>query len=202
MKEIEIINFLKGNIEPIEDKYDGNGYRAAARLTDGTLLPCVIFRNPRAITKLALRRFQEERDGVGVFVRNPKGYREIVKSFITSGNRIATYNIDSISLSKYAFPISVIRQIHGETSMGWTGFKVKMKDGNIFRFGTSLYTEFFNMPEGYAVEDIERIVNQGDSSEDASGNMDSQSPAFHSGGSNDPAVYRERLFFNCFVEDL
>jgi hypothetical protein len=202
MKEIEIIKFLKENIEPIEDKYYGNGYRAAAQLTDGTLLPCVIFRNPRAITKLALRRFQEERDGVGVFVRNPKGYRIIVTDFITRGNRIATYDIDSISLSKFAFPVSILQQIHGETSMGWTGFKVKMKDGNIFKFGTKLYTEFFNMPEGYTVEDIEKIINQSDFSDGMSGNQNNQSPARYSDGPTDPVIYRERLFFDCFVEDL
>ena len=60
-----IIKFLKNNIEPIENNIYGLGYRASAYLTDGTFLPCVIFRNPDNYVNLALKRFKEEQKGKG-----------------------------------------------------------------------------------------------------------------------------------------
>jgi hypothetical protein len=62
----EIINFLKENIEPLEDNVYGLGYRASVYLKDGTFLPCVLFRNPNAVVNLAIRRFKEEKGGNGI----------------------------------------------------------------------------------------------------------------------------------------
>src|SRR5712664_2974149 len=45
MKSSEIIKFLKMEIEPLPDDICGNRYRAAAYLTDGTYLPCVVFQS-------------------------------------------------------------------------------------------------------------------------------------------------------------
>ena len=65
--EEEIIKFLKDNVEPYPDNIYGVGYRASAYLKDGTYLPCVIFRNPATIVKLATRRFKEEIKGNGIY---------------------------------------------------------------------------------------------------------------------------------------
>lgn len=66
----EIINFLKENIEPLEDNVYGVGYRASVYLKDGTFLPCVLFRNPNAVVNLAIRRFKEEKGGNGIFSKS------------------------------------------------------------------------------------------------------------------------------------
>ncbi len=34
-----------------------------------------------------------------------------------------------------------------------------MKDGKCFSFGTAFHFEFFDMPKGYFVEDIDKIIN-------------------------------------------
>jgi hypothetical protein len=190
MKNTEIIQFLKENVEPLKNDIFGDGYRVAVHLTDGTFLPCVIFRNPRTITELVIKRFRNEHNGVGLFGRKIKDYYENVKYFATYGNRIKEYYIDSISLSKYAFPISVLQQIGSETAMGWTGFKVRMKDGSIFKFGTTANTEFFHMPDGYAVEDIDKIENGDDRS------------ILYSKVSDETIIYRECIFFECYIENL
>jgi hypothetical protein len=57
MKNTEIIKFLKENVEPLKNDIFGDRYRAAVHLTDGTFLPCVIFRNIRTITELVIKRF-------------------------------------------------------------------------------------------------------------------------------------------------
>ena len=125
----EIIKFLKNNIEPLENNAYGLGYRASAYLIDGTFLPCVIFRNSKTIVELAIRRFREE---YASDKAKKIGLYEIVKSFVASGNCINDYNISKVQKSEFAFPISIQKQIQGETSMGWTGFVVKMNDGKSF----------------------------------------------------------------------
>jgi hypothetical protein len=83
----DIIKFLKANIQPLDDNTYGLGYRASATLKDGTFLPCVIFRNPSTLINLAIRRFKEEQSGKSIFSKSSGlGYREIVKTFVASGN--------------------------------------------------------------------------------------------------------------------
>ena len=43
----EIAEFLRKQIEPLNDSNPGQGYRAAVYLTDKTYLPCVIFRTQK-----------------------------------------------------------------------------------------------------------------------------------------------------------
>lgn len=62
-----IMALLKDNIKPLKNNVMGDGYRAAVYLVDGTYLPCVIFRNPKTIVDLAIRRFEQERSGRGIF---------------------------------------------------------------------------------------------------------------------------------------
>lgn len=112
----DIINFLKDNIQPLGDNAYGLGYRAAATLKDGTFLPCVIFRNPSTLINLAIRRFKEEQTGKSIFSKSSGlGYREIVKTFVASGNCVNHYDIVKVDKSRFAFPLDIQKQITGET---------------------------------------------------------------------------------------
>jgi len=199
----EIINFLKDNIEPLDDNAYGVGYRASAYLTDGTFLPCVIFRNPKTVVNLAIRRFKEEQSGKGIFNRaSGLAYADIVKSFVTKGNCINDYDIERVEKSSHAFPLTIQQQIHGETTMGWTGFAAKMKDGKYFGFGTSFHWEFFQMPEGYSVDDIDEVINH--SYVLNSGELKNHEVPFfkHPEDYKDAIIFRARPFFECYLENL
>jgi len=172
-------------------------------LKDGTYLPCVIFRNPSTIVKLAVRRFKEESKGNGIFNKaSGIGYYNIVKSFVTNGNRINEYDIERVEKSKYAYPLAIQKQITGETTMGWTGFAAKMKDGKVFGFGTSFTFEFFSMPEGYSVEDIVEIINHSYVLKTGELRSHRQGPLTRPEEYKDAVVYRERPYFDCFIDNL
>lgn len=139
----ELILFLRNNIEPLENMVYGREYRASIYLIDGTSLPCVSFRNSKNIVELASRRFREEELGKGVFKEKTNAYEEIIKSFVAKRNCVNDYLIAKVEKSKNAFPISILKEIQGETTMSWTGFAAKMKDGKYVGFGTQFSTEFF-----------------------------------------------------------
>jgi hypothetical protein len=202
MQTEEIVKFLKKNIEPIEDSINGKGYRAAVYLTDGTYLPCVIFRSTKEITNLAIRRFKEEQKGKGLFGKSATSYYRIVQHFVTSGNKINVYDIDKVEVSKNAFPLSIQKQIRGETTMGWTGFVVKMKDNKCFSYGTRFLMEFFEVPENYSTSDIAEIINHSYVSA-IDGEVKSHRVPFSEYPDDYPEgnVLRERPFFNCYIEN-
>ena len=99
------------------------------------------------IARLALQRFEQEKKGKGIFGSNKSSdaYERIVKHFLTAGNRINNYDIAKVVTSRYAIPISILSKIKGETTMGWTGFVLEMRDGILLPFGTSFGMEFFNI---------------------------------------------------------
>ena len=202
MKEQDIIEFLKNNIEPLENTAYGNGYRASVYLLDGLFLPCVIFRNSATITKLAIKRFKDEQSGRNIFKNNANGYMDIVKTFVAKGNCINSYDIASVGVSKFAFPLSILKQIKGETTMSWTGFAAKMKDGKYFGFGTTFLMEFFQMPENYSLDDIEEIITHSYVSQN--GELCSHKAPFFEAPDDykDAIIYRERPFFECYIDDL
>jgi len=197
MSEKDILTYLRENIEPLE-KFYGASYRASVYLVDGLYLPCVVFRNPNQIVEFAMKRFEKEQSGQSIFRNHPDGYKETVKSLVTTGNCINVYDIARVEKSKCAFPVSILKQIRGETSMGWTGFSAKMKDGKYLGFGTTLYFDFFHMPDNYTVEDIDEIINN--SYVLKTGELWS----YKRGTDNykDAVVYRERPFFECYIDDL
>jgi hypothetical protein len=79
-----------------------------------------------------------------------------------------------------------MQEINGETSMSWTQFTVRMKDGAEFEFGTAFNMQFFNMPNGYSGSDIAKII-----------------PATRGTARNSGAVlFRERPFFSCFIDGI
>ena len=200
----EIIKFLKSEIEPIEDENIGLGYRASVYLKDGTYLPAVIFRNPNLIVDQAIKRFKEEKSGKGFidWGKEKDAYREIVKLFVTKGNKINDYDIEKVEESPFAFPIEILKTIRGETTMAWTGFVARMKDGKVFGFGTSFLMEFFQLPNGYDASDIEEIINHSYISK--TGELKSHKiPFFQRPDDYDiNAIHRERLFFECYLEGL
>ncbi len=199
----DIIKFLKDNIQPLDDNGYGLGYRASATLKDGTFLPCVIFRNPATLINLAIRRFKEEQSGKSIFSKSSEhGYREIVKTFVASGNCVNHYDIAKVDKSRFAFPIDVQKQIKGETSMSWTAFVAKFKDGRHLSFGTTWNWEFFDLPDDFKAEDIGEIINHSyllktgevvghRSSFDRVTRMDEMEK-----------IYSDRQFFECYVDNL
>ncbi len=197
----EIVDYLKSRVEPLEDSLYGNGYRVSAYLKDGTYLPCVIFRNSAAITNLAIKRFKDETTGKSIFSRSPDlGYYEIVKTFVSSGNRINHYDIEKIELSKYAFPIDTIKKLRGESKMGWTGFVGKMKDEKLYSFGTDWHVAFFEIPTGYSAEDIVDVINH--SYIGKNGEIKSyHTPDVYEMFSKD-MVFHSKPFFDCYIEGL
>ncbi len=199
----DIIKFLKENIQPLEDNAYGLGYRASATLKDGTFLPCVIFRNPATLINLAIRRFKEEQSGKSIFSKSSGlGYREIVKTFVASGNCVNHYDIAKVDKSRFAFPLDVQKQIKGETSMSWTAFVAKFKDGRHLSFGTTWNWEFFDLHDDFNAEDIVEIINH--SYLLKTGEIVGHRSSFDRVTRKDEMekIYSDRQFFECYVDNL
>ena len=136
----------------------------------------------------------------GGIIRGDDPYGQIVATFMT-GNSIAGYNVQSASESKFAIPMPLLKQIHGETTMGWTGWVFRMKDGRLFSYGSTFNMEFFQLPEGYEFSDVEEVVNH--AFVDSAGLVSSLRrgaglPSNYPHGS----VLRERVFFTCAVDGI
>src|SRR5229473_3064860 len=144
MKSNELAKFVTDNIEPLKDSIYGNRYRAAAHLTDGTYLPCVVFQSRQAQVQLALRRFKELR-----WKRSQ--YRGVVETFVSGGSHVAEYNLKAVEISPFAWPLGLLKTIHGETTMGWTAFVAEMNDGTMHSYGTQFHYEFFELPQAYSL---------------------------------------------------
>nr|WP_299167677.1 hypothetical protein [uncultured Allomuricauda sp.] len=204
MKNTEIIQFLKDNIEPLEREFEGKLYRCSAHLKDGTYLPCVVFQNPEPTVNRAIKRLKEERTGKSIFAKSSgvDGYRDMVKLYTTGGNKVNEYDIVRVEISPFAFPKNILSAIRGETTMSWTGFGVKMKDGKEFGFGTSFLFEFFQMPDGYVANDIDEILNHRYMS--ISGELKEHKVPFMEWPNDydEKAIYRERQYFKCYLEGI
>lgn len=204
MKNTEIIQFLKENVEPLEREFEGKQYRCSAYLKDGTYLPCVIFQNPEPTINQAIKRLKEERTGKSIFAKSSgfDGYRDMVKLYSTGGNKINDYDIDRVELSPFALPKNILSEIQGETTMSWTGFGARMKDGKEFAFGTTFLFEFFQMPDGYTANDINKILNHRYMS--TSGELKEHKVPFMEWPEDydEKAVYRERQFFKCYMDGI
>ncbi len=194
MNPDDLRKFLTENIEPLEDSIYGHRYRAAAYLTDGTYLPCVVFQSKKAQLELALRRFKQLR-------WNRSQYRGVVEVFVAGGSRVAEHHLKSVEISPYAWPPELLRTVHGETTMGWTAFVAEMKDGTMHSYGTQFNFEFFELPEAYSFSDIGKI-HSGMVYSQARGlhafSAQSQAETVHSYGHS----LRERPFFACYLKEL
>ena len=183
MKEKEIAEWVKSNVIPLSDRIYGKRYRCAAILNDGLYLPCVVISSSQTKVAQALKRFDETRNDNSL--HKSVGYRSIVKSFVTSGNRLNHYDIKELKLSDHALSLDRLGEIKGETSMGWTEFYGAMEDGKEFCFGTAFFQEFFCMPEGYTATQVKHIT-----------------PAVRGEPRKYEHVYRERPFFECQIEGI
>ena len=160
---------------------------------------CGVFLRTQNTVEIVMRRFKQD---MGIFKNKADGYRNIVKPFVTRGNCVNPYDIADIEISKFAFPTSALKQIQGKTTMGWTGFVAEMKDGKHFRGGTTFSHEFFQMPEGYAADDIDKIINHSYVSK--TGEVRSHKVPFlkHPDDYDDALIFRERPFFACYLDEL
>ena len=181
LRSEELLKKAKELIKPIHGR-DGILYPISTTLTDGTILPCVVIQDSEPHLKLALRRFEKARNNSEL--HESMGYKSIVKNFVCSGNKINYYDICSIQPSPYALSEERLKEIKGETSMGWTEFTVRMHDGKEFLFGTSFDIFFFDMPQGYIAKNIKSIIPS-----------EVGKPKFAGNGE----VYREKPFFTCFI---
>ena len=193
LPENNVVKFLKESIIPFENNMYGKGFKSSVYLTDGTYLPCVIFYNSAKIISLSIKSFKAE--------KSISSYNKI-KSFVAKGNRLNAYDISKIEKSKFTFPTSIHRQIQGETSMGWTGFVVKMKDGKSFSFGTSLFSDFFHMPDNYSGDDAQEIVNHSYISKKGDICSLKSQMSYEENEYYELNVFRERTFFECFIDGL
>lgn len=82
-----------------------------------------------------------------------------MSSFVASGNRVADYDVADATPSRFAPPLSLLSQIHGETTMAWTGWVFRMKDQHLFSYGSSYRMEFLQLPDGYEFSDVEEVIN-------------------------------------------
>jgi hypothetical protein len=185
----DIAKFLEANIEPLDDAIYGPRYRASAQLVDGTDLPCVVFQSKRRLVDLALRRFTELRIELNQ-------YRDVVGSFAASGGTVDVYNLKRVNTSPYAWPVSMLKTIHGETTMGWTAFVVEMKDSRCFSYGTPFSFEFLDLPNGYSFLDIKCIYSG------AVYAKDEGLQPFSISRAQGISCLRERPFFTCYLEEI
>ena len=196
---MEISDYLKSSEKPFPDSSYGDGYRCSAYLKDGLFLPCVIRRKNKQYVDLACRRFKEEKFGKSIFKKNKNRYRDIVKSFVASGNHVNDYDIRSVEHSKFAIPHSLLQRIEGETVMSWTGFVLEMKDGQIFSYGSTFLFAFFELPEGYSFQDVVNVHNHSYVSKEG-GLVSIRGLSDFQEQYKPPKVYRERPYFECYID--
>jgi hypothetical protein len=182
MNAKEIADFVRRNIEPLPALHPyGERYRVSGILRDGTALPCIVVESASKRIDLALRRFKETKPPV----ESRESYLAVVRNFVAVGNRLNDYDLRELSISPHAIPLARLREINGETTMGWTEFTAIMSDGRPFLFGTRFLTEFFDMPQGYSAQNISRII-----------------PAVEGKPSGEQPIYREKPFFTCYIDCL
>jgi hypothetical protein len=196
-----ILEYLNSGVEPLPDSTYGVGYRCSAHLRDGTFLPCVTLRQSAPLAELALRRFTEEKSGKGMFHSKPgDAYEKIVKHFVVTGNRVNHYDIARVEASRFAIPLSLRRQIEGETTMSWTGFVLEMTDGKHFAFGTTFLAEFFNLPVNYEFADVARVHNHSYVSAEGLLRPLTQGTSSQPNDYDPSLVLRERPYFVCHYD--
>lgn len=194
-----IQEYLKSGVEPLPDPSYGDGYRCSAYLQDGTFLECVMLKTSGPLVDLAIRRFEQEKKGKGIFA-SANGYELIVKSFVATGNCVNHFDIKSVEPSRFAIPLALLKKIEGETTMAWTGFVFEMQDGKLFSYGTQFGAEFFGLPDGYGFENVVAVHNHAYVS--VNGNL----APLTQGMDQQPSDYdrslviRERPYFVCYYD--
>ena len=109
---------------------------------------------------------------------------------------MADYHIRRVEASPFARPIRTLKEIHGETTMGWTAFVVEIDDDMRFSYGTSFSFEFFDLPKGYSYSNI-RSVHSGMVQLDREGTI-----PFSLNHFKQVTWLREKPFFTCYLDGL
>ncbi len=196
---MKISDYLKSGEEPLPDSSYGDGFRCSAYLKDGLYLPCLIIRKNTKYIDLACKRLEDERSGRSIFKNNKSGYRDIVKTFVTSGNQVNDYDIESVEASRFAIPQSVLKQIQGESTMSWTGFVLEMDDGCMFSFGSTFLFAFFDLPDSYTFKNVTKVHNHSYVSDEGNLVTIGDRGDFHK-EYNPKKIYRERPYFECYID--
>lgn len=187
-------------IEPIADNSYGPIYRCSATLEDRTFLPCVALQSRSAKVNLAKLRITETLEGKSR-LRSDDPFGDMIATFATNGTQISDYKIRSIGASRFAVPISLMEQIHGETTMAWTGWVFRMRDGRCFSYGSPFRWDFLDLPAGYEFSDVAEVINH--SYIDSDGNV---TPLRQGGllpeGYDRDHILRERIHFVCYVDGI
>jgi hypothetical protein len=191
---------ILSNVEPLPDSIHGPRYRCALTLNDGTHIPCAILQSKAKLIELAKRRIKEEMSGSGR-IGGPDPYGQVLSAFVAGGNRVNDYDVASASPSRYAPPLTLLRQIHGETTMAWTGWVFEMKDGNRFAYGSSFTMEFFDLPQGYSFDNVTKVHNHSFLSKDGA-LVDLERGAMLPVGYSRDSLLRERVYFTCNIDGI
>ncbi len=192
--------FMKSGGSPFRADHLGEGHRCTAELVDGTTLPCVMLRKPDTILALAERRIAEEGRGRGVFSKSPHPSQEMLAHLLTKGNRVNSFDIKSVMHSPFAMPLKLLEQITGETLMSWTGFVLTMSDGRSFSYGTTFLFQFFSLPTGYIFDNVTAVHNHSYVDETGTTRQIRVDPEKWRASFNTLPVFREKPFFDFFVE--
>ncbi len=184
------------SVEPFDDSRYGLLYRCALTLKDGTEIPCAILQSKQKIIEHAQCRIEEEMAG-----GHASRFEQVFASFVTGGNQLNDYDVIDARPSEFAPPLSLLKQIHGETFMSWTGWVFEMSDGQLFAYGSSYLMEFFHLPNGYTFDDVAHVHNH------SYLNPEGKLMPLKWGGSPpddyDPSiVYRERVYFRCAIDGI
>ncbi|MBI3437934.1 MAG: hypothetical protein HY054_04670 [Proteobacteria bacterium] len=176
----------QSGIEETPPEFGFQGYRCSAWLKDGTYLPSVLMQRIGAYADRRREMIDEEIHGKGAHQFFSDPLREHVKSDLTWANRVALFHIERIEPCRFAIPMSLLRQVRGETAMSLWLFILETVDGRRFGFqGSTLPTlMFLDLPEDIEFGAFVKVRNVG------KGKL--------------PRVERwcrERLFFECFIDD-
>lgn len=187
-------------IEPIADDSYGPIYRCSATLEDGTLLPCVTVQSRSAIVNLAKLRITEIVKGRSR-LRSDDPLGDMIDSFASSGTQVSDYKVRSIGISRFAVPIRLMDEIHGETTMAWTGWVFRMRDGRCFSYGSPFRWDFLDLPDGYEFSDLVEVINHSYVDSDGQVKPLRQGGLLPEGYGRD-YVLRERIHFICYVDGI
>ena len=180
------------------DTGEGPVHRCAARLKDGTELPCVVLKPCAPRVDLAVQRFCED-----IVTRAMDALDgQALAPFLTGEMQVAAYNIASVRPSPFAVPAALLEQIEGETFMGWTAFVFQMADGAMFNYGTAWHLMFLELPEGYGFGDVVRVHNNAVARADGSlVDVYADAERYHAICEEDGLrVFGPRIPFDCYYD--
>jgi hypothetical protein len=151
-------------------------FRCAARLLDGTYLPCVLLCEARAridaVVAIANRSDAPDYDVL---------YPSLLSTLAVSGNRVEAALVAELEQCPYAIPWSLLSTLSDGLNPDPVEFTAQMDDGVAFSFGTAWDLAFFDMPTGYTGTRIRTVLR---------------------GVAQNSRPYRERPYFVCFVEGV